>query len=381
MKKVIVKISLIILIILGLVYFLFDFNEEREIKNRYVEDPTKIYVFPPFDEVHKNDVLEFDIKNIANFKDKAKFDKNLRERVYNLANFLTEPDKKPKIGILSEEDKGKYIQQKISIKIYPSTKTYAYMLIPKNINYPAPLILAMHGHGNHYDYAKEEVVGNAGDSSLFYAKELAERGYLVLAPDAPLFGDRILLMSGENSGETLEEFGAQSLMILGHSLLGELMREDISILNAVSSLKNIDNTKIGCIGHSFGGLRCMYLSALDERIKVTVLSNSVNNLRRKYNNAAVHTWFGFIPGLGRYTETDGILGLISPRPLMIVYSEKDPVFLKEETEENIKKVENLYNLLGEKEKFVFLFIPNEGHSFPQRYHEQTYAFLDKFLKT
>ncbi len=370
-----------IIISIFLIAFMgFYFLKDSEEPSLFEKDPNRAYLFPPFDEFHKNDKLEYDVSEIKDSADKEEFDKNLRKKTLELANFMTKPDEKPKIQVIGERDMGKYIEQKIIIKIYPSTVFTAYMLIPKGADFPAPLIIAMHQHGDNYENGKEEAVGNKGDENLFYGRELAERGYIVFASDAPLFGDRALIRSGENSPRTLEEFGEQSLILLGHSLLGETLREDISILNIISSLKNIDQSKVGCIGHSFGGVRCMYLAALDERIKAVVISNSIANLRNEYNEAPVHTWFSILPGIAQYTETNGILALIAPRNLMIVYSEKDPIYPLEEAEYQINSVKELYERLDKKDNFNSLLIPNESHSFPKEYHEKAYRFFDESFK-
>ena len=175
-------------------------------------------------------------------------------------------------------DKGLYIQKKINILTSESTAANAYLLIPKNILGPMPAVIAMHQHGGNYEYGKEEVVGNIGDPDLAYGKELAERGYVVFAMDAPLFGEESAMKAG-NSGEKTEVFSAQGLFVLGHSPFGVVVQEDLAGLDYLSSLDFVDKDRIGCIGHSFGGVRCMYLSALDERVKAVVLSNSVANLK------------------------------------------------------------------------------------------------------
>ena len=378
------KVLYILVLIILLAFSIFSWTRNKS-DSSYLDNPqntfidtNQVYVFPPFYEVHKNDKLEFDISNIQNQNDKDKFETNLRKEVFSLANFLTRPDENPKINILEQIDKGSYTQQKIGIRMYPATQSYAYLLIPKNITYPAPLIIAMHQHGDIYDYGKAEVVGLEGDPNLFYGKELVERGYLVFAPDAPLFGDRMLKATGQNSGNILEQYGEESLLLAGHSLLGETLREDISLVNLISSLKNIK--EIGCIGHSYGGVRCMYLAAVDDRIKAVVLSNSVGNLRKKYEEAPVHTWFSILPGIARYTETSGILALIAPRPLMIFYSENDPIFPVTEAKNQISSVSELYKKLNKESEIKGVEIPNEAHAFPEKYHEEAYRFFDKYLK-
>ena len=125
----------------------------------------------------------------------------------------------------------------------------------------------------------------------------------------------------------------------------------------------------------------MYLSALDNRVKATVLSSSVANLKFNYEIGNTHTWLTILPGVASVTETSGILALIAPRPLMIVYTENDPIFVAREAEEQIGVLNGLYNKLEKKENLDIVKIPNKGHEFPLKYHEQAYQFFDNNLKT
>ena len=277
-----------------------------------------------------------------------------------------------------EVDKGKYIEKKISILTSNFSVAYAYLLVPKNVEFPAPAIMAMHQHGG-TKYGAKEVIGEIGDPSLSYGKELAERGYVVFAMDASSFGGRQDF--NNDSFSIKEQRAAQDLFKRGYSPLGIIVQEDLVSLDFLSSLDFVDKENIGCIGHSFGGVRCMYLSALDNRVKATVLSSSVANLKFNYEIGNTHTWLTILPGVASVTETSGILALIAPRPLMIVYTENDPIFVAREAEEQIGVLNGLYNKLEKKENLDIVKIPNKGHEFPLKYHEQAYQFFDNNLKT
>ena len=365
----------LILIVIAFVYF----NKDKESEKKEIE---KAYInaFASVKGVEQNKIPEFDITKIGNKREKSSFDKRLREKILELIKSPLNkiPVSEMFIGRESIVDKGKYVEQKIRIFTSDSTIAYAYLLIPKDISLPAPAIIAMHQHGG-TKYGAEEIIGNIGDNILFYGKELAERGYVVFAMDAPLFGEESAMKAG-NSGEKTEVFSAQGLFVLGHSPLGVVVQEDLAGLDYLSSLDFVDKDRIGCIGHSFGGVRCMYLSALDERVKAVVLSNSVANLKFNYETGNTHTWFSILPGIAKYAETNSILALISPRSLLIFYSEKDPIFILYEAEKQIEPLKGLYNKLNKKESFASVKIPGKAHEFPIEYHEQAYEFLDKNLK-
>ncbi len=382
------KIFYLVLVVL-LFFFLYLFINNTKNTDKFEpaqlekviinENNNRYNIFPAVVEAYKNKKPLFNIEEIRNKDDKEKYDEKVRDKITELMNIPFTSPESPERDAINQVDMGKYIQKKIEIYTSSATRSYAYLLVPKNITFPSPAILAMHQHDGFYEYGKDEVAGNAGNKDLFYGKELAERGYVVLAIDAPLFGENKATIS-ENSPEVLEDFSVRAVLVYGHSPLGLTFQGDLSALNYLYSLKNIDKNKIGCIGHSFGGTRCMYLAALDDRIKATVISNAVANQRPNYTTGIFNTWLTLLPGVAKYVKTNGILALISPRPLMVIYSENDPIFPKEETETQLKPLNELYSRLDNESNFVSLFIPNASHAFPTKYHEQAYEFFDKYLK-
>lgn len=356
-------------------------SKEEITRNLNVPKNSYLSVFPAISLLYGSEP-QFNPENLQNSKDKKIYDRNLREKIGELLKKPLKPLKNPDFEILKEEDKGKYVQKKVRLYTSDLTLSYLYLLIPKEISSPAPAIIAMHQHGDIYDYGKAEVVGEEGNPDLFYGKELAERGYIVLAMDSPLFGDRMDRVDRLNrtSQKNLEEISTQNLLAFGFSPLGIMLQEDQISLDYLSSLDIVDKNNIGCIGHSMGGIRCLYLSATDERIKTTVISGAIANLRLSLDIDILQTWFILAPGLARYTETSGILALIAPRPMMIIYTEKDPIFPLNEAKEHIDIIKRLYGRLKQEENFESIFIPNTEHEFPKKYHEQAYQFLDKNLK-
>ena len=284
---------------------------------------------------------------------------------------------KIRVSQIDSFDKGKYTQNRIKIHTSPITRFPAYLLIPKNVKPPVPAVIAMHQHGGFYELGKDETAGNKGNPDLFYGKELAERGYIVLITDAPLFGERFD-NTDKNSPEVVEDLVSQALFVLNSPPLGIIVQEDLTSLRCLSNLEFVDKENIGCIGHSFGGTRCNYLAGLDDRIKATVMINSVSYFVS--DRIIPRTWFSILPGLGEFTGKRGLLSLIAPRAMMIVYTENDPIFPVNETRDIVSALTDLYKRIGSESNIASLYIPNESHTFPAKYHEEVYLFLDKNLK-
>ena len=89
-----------------------------------------------------------------------------------------------------------------------------------------------------------------------YGRELAERGYVVLAPDYPSFGDYPCDFSDPRfaSGTMLGVFN------------------HMRCIDWFVAREDVDAGRIGVIGHSLGGHNAMFLAAWDERVKATVSS-------------------------------------------------------------------------------------------------------------
>ena len=92
--------------------------------------------------------------------------------------------------ILGEVDCGSYVRQTVEYAVEESERIKSFVLLPKSIPGPVPAILGHHQHAAQFELGKSEVVGLAGDPDQAYGAELAERGYVVIAPDAIAFEER-----------------------------------------------------------------------------------------------------------------------------------------------------------------------------------------------
>jgi hypothetical protein len=92
--------------------------------------------------------------------------------------------------VLSAVDCGVYVRQTVEYAVEEAERIKSLLLLPKNTGGTAPAVIAHHQHAGQFDLGKSEVVGLAGDADQAYGAELAERGYVVIAPDALAFEER-----------------------------------------------------------------------------------------------------------------------------------------------------------------------------------------------
>jgi len=268
-----------------------------------------------------------------------------------------------------------YTRLKITF-VSETTTTGSPDRIPAYLFLPAPpssekhpAIIALHPTSK---LGKAEITGQ-GQPNRQYALELAQRGYVVLAPDYPSFGDYPCdfndprYASGTMKG------------IFNHMRCVDLLQ----------SLKEVDPNRIGAIGHSLGGHNALFLAAFDTRVKAVVTSCGWTPFADYFSgNLTGWTSPRYMPRLRDTYRLDPhqvpfdfqeVLAAIAPRPLFSNSPLHDDNFALTGVQKAIPEVQKIYTLLGAKDALV-LRNPNCAHDFPPEIREEAYKFLDSSLK-
>ncbi len=167
------------------------------------------------------------------------------------------------------EEEG-YWRQRVVFDSEADMSVPAWLLTPKKaLAMPCPALLAVHGHGN----GKDDAVGlnhaecirvNAlRNQGYGYAAEFTRRGYVVLAPDFQAWGERELGFKMTHAEPC--DYVFLKAILLGITLLTLQIWDGQRSLDYLCSGPDVDPTRLGCLGLSFGGNLTMWLSALDER--------------------------------------------------------------------------------------------------------------------
>jgi len=93
--------------------------------------------------------------------------------------------------VLAESDRGSYRELLIQYRNRDRDREMipAYLLMPKT-SPTGPAVLIHHQHNGERHLGKSEVVGKKGNPLQAFGPALAERGFVVLAPDSICFEDR-----------------------------------------------------------------------------------------------------------------------------------------------------------------------------------------------
>ena len=241
----------------------------------------------------------------------------------------------------SKEDDG-YTRQLIEYESY-GDKVRAFLLLPERLG-NNPAILINHQHNREHHLGKSEVCGLAGNPLQAFGPELVRRGFVVLAPDSICFEDRRKDPTVEGF-DFWQHFDEMCYRILkGEYLMKKVLDDAMTGISLLSNLDYVDNTRIGTLGHSYGGNTALFLTALDERISFSCASGSACTYKNRMLNGVGIEMASVIPGFIQNYDIDDLVSCIAPRSLFIVSSDDDKY--SKDAPYIVEKVSPIYNKLN-----------------------------------
>jgi dienelactone hydrolase len=247
----------------------------------------------------------------------------------------------------------------------------AYLLVPKALRKRAPAMLCLH---QTTPIGKGEPAGVGGIPDLHYALELAQRGYVTIAPDYPNFGDY--------------HFDSYASGYASATMKG--IRNHMRAVDVLESLSEVDPKRIGCIGHSLGGHNTLFVAAFDERIRTMVSSCGFTSFKKYYGgNLVGWSSLTYMPRIAeRYGKDPAkvpfdfpdVLAALAPRPLFINAPLHDENFEVSGVNDCIAAAQPVYATVYKTADRLVAVHPNTGHSFPPEERERAYLFLDRWLR-
>jgi len=306
----------------------------------------------------------------------------LRTRLTELLGKLPPRPKVPEVEVLSRQDRIDYVVEKFQFNNGVGSEVPGYVILPKKISGKAPAILYCHWHGGEYDIGKEELF-QARHTPEEPGPALARRGFVVLGIDAYCFGER----NGKGPAGPGEKGGAGEMsaskfnLWVGRTLWGMILRDDLMALDYLASRPEVDAASIGVTGISMGATRTWWLMALDERLKTGV---AVACLTRYQNLIAAgelkaHGIYYFVPGMLNYFDTEAVIALIAPRPVLFMTGEQDGGSPPDGIRAIDGAVRPVYRLYGQEKRLQNVIFPSLGHVYTPEMWAKTLSWLDGHL--
>ena len=230
-------------------------------------------------------------------------------------------------------------------------------------------ILALHPTS---PLGKHRVTKKGGVPNRAYAYELAKRGYVVIAPDYPAFGDY-------KYDFELDDYVSGTMKgIFNHMRCVDLLQ----------SLPEVDPGRIGAIGHSLGGHNAMFVGVFDTRIKVIVSSCGWTPFHDYYGgNITGWTSDRYMPLLKTRYNLDPdrvpfdfyeVVAALAPRVFFSISPLHDSNFDVRGVKKAIPKAREIYKLLGQADALQ-LRTPDCKHDFPAETRQEAYRIIDQAL--
>ena len=185
-----------------------------------------------------------------------------RRELYALLGDL--PDRRRPIGgkKRGEEERDGYILETWDLDLNGIETVPAYLARPRGLTGRAPAVVFDHSHGGGYTIGKKEFTdGRSYLQPVPYAKVLTDLGYVGLAIDHWVFGER---------SHTTELDMFKAMLWKGQVLWGMMVYDSLRALDWLVTRPDVDSARIGTLGMSMGSTMAWWLAALDERVKVTV---------------------------------------------------------------------------------------------------------------
>jgi len=130
-----------------------------------------------------------------------------------------------------------------------------------------------------------------------------------------------------------------------------------------------------------GSTRTWWLAALDERIAAAVCVACLTRYEELVRHRALrrHGIYYFVPDLLRAFDTEAIVSLIAPRPLLTLTGGRDPGSPRDGVERVNRFCRDVYRLYGRPDAFAATVYPRVGHKFTPTMWRRMVAWFDANL--
>lgn len=282
--------------------------------------------------------------------------------------------------VIEEVDCGRFVRRSITYTSEPSCQVPAYLLIPKAVlagnSIRASAALCLHPTDNIVGHGV--VVGIGAGRYPAYANELANRGWVVLAPCYPLLA---------NYQPDLKALGWESGTL-------KAVWDNIRGLDLLESLPCVKSGGFGVIGHSLGGHNAVFTAVFDERIRSVVSCCGFDSFidyhggdEKVWRPGAGWTQTRYMPRLtgyrGRLAEIPfdfhELIGALAPRNVLIIAPKNDSNFQAASVDRVVVSARRVFELHGCHERLTCEH-PDGAHDFAEPMRRRAYEMLEATMR-
>jgi len=245
-----------------------------------------------------------------------------------------------------------YSVRSLAIKSSDSTWVYGNLYKPRRRLGKMAVILCPHGHwSNPADY------GRFREDMQMRCATLARMGAMVFSYDMLGYGETSDYPHNHPDALTVQSWNS------------------IRILDYLLSLRKVDENRVGVTGASGGGTQTFILTAIDNRVKVSVPAVQVSahffGGCTCESGKPIHAWEGF------QTSNVEIAALAAPRPMLLISDGDD--WTRNTPEVEFPHIKWVYSLFDAEQKVENAHFENEKHDYGPNKRQAMYRFIIKHL--
>jgi dienelactone hydrolase len=284
------------------------------------------------------------------------------------------------VRVLEKKDFQNYTREKILFQSRENLTVFGYLLLPKNRPQSVPAIVCLPGHGRGCDdIVGIDENGKQRETKTGYARDFAlqvvEQGYAAFAIEQLAFGcRRDDAARKKGGGQSSCQPAAGAALLFGQTMIGWRVWDVMRAIDYFQTRPEIDHSRIATLGISGGGTVSLFSAALDQRIKIGVVSGYFNTFHNSILSLS-HCIDNYVPGILNYIEMYDLAGLIAPRGLFVESGERDPIFPIEGSRKAFQQAQAIYATFAAPEMLGQEIFDGE-HVF---YGKGAFDFLKKHL--
>jgi hypothetical protein len=243
----------------------------------------------------------------AAIKRMFKNEETRRADLYSLLGKLPPRNRPVSAKLISTEDRGSYVLEKLVLDLNGEEAAPAYFAKPKNASGKLPTVLFNHSHGGGYTIGKQEFIdGREYLGKPSYAEFLTSLGYNALCFDAWIFGER----SGRPELDMFKE-----MIWKGRVLWGMMVYDALKAVDYLVTRPDVDAKRLGTVGMSMGSSTAQWAGALDQRLKVVVDICCLTDWHTLVEVGGLkgHGIYYYVPDLLENFTTSQMNAMIAPR--------------------------------------------------------------------
>ena len=279
----------------------------------------------------------------------------IRESILRGVELLPLPAKCPlKPIVYSKRQHEGYTVENVAFESLPGVFVTGNLYRPSAGNGPFAAVLCTHGH-----WSDPDDYGRFRPDMQKRCATFARMGAVVLAIDMVGYGD------WANAGWKHKRPKVLKLQLWNC----------IRAIDFLTSLKEVDPKRIAVTGASGGGTQTLLLTAVDDRITVSVPVVMVS--AHFFGGCVCESGMPIHKSRAHETNNTEIAALAAPRPQLIVSDGGD--WTKNVAHVEFPYIRNVYRLYGAEDRVANLHLPDEGHDYGWSKRIGAYKFLAKHL--